>query len=328
MEHIRLSRKCHVFGEAAPGEKHLPFGESLGYTFPTGRRRLGIARRIAPILLYQLYFLFYVPAPLPLQPLFPGVRSRFLCRLGGANATVSSGEHPMVLPIGSLINALVVIFGGMLGMLLGNRLPERVREIVFQGLGMCTLVIGMSMALKTGNPLYMVGSVLLGALIGEGLRLEDGIARGSDRLKKALRSGNGRFTDGFVSATVLFCIGAMAILGPPQEGLDGDMTTVLTKSMLDFFASIAFGAAYGSGVMWSALPLLLYQGSITVFAKSIRPLLSDMMLVELTAVGGVIILGIGINLLELKKIRLSNFLPALVVSVLLCSLVPRIQSLL
>lgn len=234
----------------------------------------------------------------------------------------------MILPIGSLINALVVILGGLIGMLLGNRLPDRVREIVFQGLGMCTLVIGMSMALKTGNPLYMVGSVLLGALIGEGLRLEDGIARGSDRLKKALRSGNSRFTDGFVSATVLFCIGAMAILGPLQEGLDGDMTTVLTKSMLDFFASIAFGAAFGSGVMWAALPLLLYQGSITLFAKSIRPLLSDMMLVELTAVGGVIILGIGINLLELKKIRLSNFLPALVVSVLLCSLVPRIQSLL
>ncbi len=234
----------------------------------------------------------------------------------------------MAVPVGSLINALVVVLGGLAGMLLGNRLPDRIRLIVFQGLGMCVLVIGMSMALKTTNPLYMVGSVLLGALIGEGMRLEDCITGAGNALKRSLKSGNTRFTEGFVSCTLLFCIGAMAILGPLQEGLDGDMTTVLTKSMLDGFAAMAFGAVYGSGVICSALPLLIYQGAITVFAESVRPYLSNLMLAEITATGGVLIIGIGINLLELKTIRLSNFLPALPVSVLLCSLVPWIQSLL
>ncbi len=234
----------------------------------------------------------------------------------------------MAIPVGSLINALVVVLGGLCGMLLGNRMPERVRLIVFQGLGMCTSVIGISMALKTGNPLYMIGSVLIGALAGELLRLEDVLTAGGERLKRSLRSGNSRFTEGFVSATLLFCIGAMAILGPLQEGLDGDMTTVLTKSMLDGFAAVAFGAVYGSGVMCAALPILLYQGSITIFAEKIRPYLTDMMITELTAVGGVMIIGIGINLLELKTIRLTNFLPALPISVALCALVPWIQSLL
>ena len=237
-------------------------------------------------------------------------------------------ENNMALPLGSLINALVVVLGGLLGMLLGNRFPERVRLIVFQGLGICVMVIGFGMAFKTSNPMYMVGSVLLGALIGEGCRLEEGITRAGDGLKRALRSGNGRFTEGFVSATLLFCIGAMAILGPLEEGISGSMTTVLTKAMLDFFAAIALGSVYGSGVMCSALPLLIYQGSITLFAGSVKPWLNELMIAELTAVGGVLVIGIGINLLELKNIRLSNFLPALPVSILLCSLVPWIQSIL
>ena len=207
----------------------------------------------------------------------------------------------MVLPVGTAINAGAVIVGGCVGMLLGNRLPERMRLIVFQGLGLCTLAIGTGMTFKTTNPLYMVGSILVGAIIGEGLRLEDVITSGGDRLKMALRSGNARFTDGFVAATLLFCIGSMAILGPLQEGLGGDRTIVLTKTTLDFFAAIALGAAYGSGVMFAALPILLYQGGITLFAEILRPYLSDLMRAELEAVGGIMILGIGINLLELKK---------------------------
>lgn len=210
-------------------------------------------------------------------------------------------------------------------MILGNRLPERVRLIVFQGLGLCTLAIGMDMTFKTTNPLYMVGSILIGAIIGEFMALEDAISRGGDKFKKALKSGNDRFTDGLVAASLLFCIGSMAILGPLQEGLDGSRTIVLTKSMLDFFASIALGAAYGSGVAFAAIPVLIYQGSITLFAEMLRPYLSDFMRAELTATGGIMILGIGINLLELKKIRLSNLLPALVIVILLCVATEQIQ---
>ncbi len=232
----------------------------------------------------------------------------------------------MALPLGSLINAGLIVAGASIGMLLGNRLPERMRTIVFQGLGLCTLAIGIQMTIKTTNPLYVVGSILLGAIIGEALRIEDALARGGEACKKALRSDNARFVDGFVSATLLFCIGSMAIIGPLKEGLTGDMSVVLTKSMLDFFAAMAFGAAFGSGVACAALPVLLYQGSITLFAEMIRPFLSPLIQAELEATGGVMIIGIGINLLDLKKIRLSNLLPALAVVTVLCALVPWIQS--
>lgn len=208
-------------------------------------------------------------------------------------------------------------------MLLGNRLPERVRLIVFQGLGLCTLSIGMQMTFKTSNPLYMVGSILAGAILGELIRLEDRISGGGEAVKRLLRSGNARFTEGFVAATLLFCIGSMAIIGPLEEGLNGDRTIVLAKSMLDFFASIALGAAFGSGVMFSSLPLLIYQGGITLFADSLRPYISEFIKAELTATGGVMILGIGINLLEIKKIRLSNLLPGLLVIIIICFFIER-----
>jgi uncharacterized membrane protein YqgA involved in biofilm formation len=195
------------------------------------------------------------------------------------------------------------------------------RLIVFQALGLCTITIGMQMAFKTTNPLYMVSSILLGAIIGESLHLEDAIASGGDRLKRALRSGNARFTDGFVTASLLFCIGAMAILGSLQEGIGGDRTIALTKTTLDFFAAIALGAVYGSGVMFASLSILMYQGSLTLFAGALSPWMSDLMRAELEAVGGIMVLGIGINLLEIKKIPLSNLLPALALVVVLCLLV-------
>ena len=224
----------------------------------------------------------------------------------------------MILPVGSLINAALVMAGGCIGMLLGNRMPERVRLIVFQGLGLCTLAIGMQMTFKTTNPLYMVISIVVGAIIGEVIRLEDRIVNGGEAMKRLLRSGNARFTEGLVAATLLFCIGSMAIIGPLEEGLNGDRTIVLTKATLDFFASIALGAAFGSGVMFASVPLLVYQGSITLFADSLRPYASELIRAELTAVGGVMIIGIGLNMLEIKKIRLSNLLPGLVAVIIIC----------
>ena len=231
----------------------------------------------------------------------------------------------MVLPVGAAINAGAVVAGGCIGMLLGNRLPDRMRRMVFQALGLCTIAIGIQMAFKTTNPLYMVGSILLGAIIGETLRLEEAVAGGGDRLKLALRSGNARFTDGFVAASLLFCIGSMAILGSLQEGIGGDRTIVLTKTTLDFFAAIALGAAYGSGVMFASLPILLYQGGLTLFAGAVSPWMSDLMRAEMEATGGIMVLGIGVNLLEIKKIPLSNLLPALVVVVVLCLLLGKFQ---
>lgn len=223
----------------------------------------------------------------------------------------------MILPIGSLVNAAAIVGGGAIGLMLGSRLPERVRSIVFQGLGLCTMVIGMQMAFKTNNPLILIFSILGGAVLGELLRLEDAFLRCGELLKRHLRSSNPRFTEGLVNATVLFCIGSMAILGPFDEGLRGDRTIVLTKSILDGFASVALASAMGIGVLFAAVPLLIYQGALTMFAGVLQPFLGPVVMNELTATGGVLILGIGINLLELKRIPLSNMLPALGVVVLL-----------
>lgn len=225
----------------------------------------------------------------------------------------------MILPIGPLVNAVAVVLGSSVGMLLGGRLPDNVRTIVFQGLGLCTMVIGLQMAMKTANPLIMIFSILLGGIIGELLHLEARFMSAGDALKARMGSANPRFTEGLVNATVLFIIGSMAILGSFEEGLRGDRTIVFTKSILDMFASMALASALGVGVAVSAIPVFLYQGALTVFSSALQPYLGPAVMNELTATGGVLILGIGINLLEIKRIPLSNLLPALLVAVLLAT---------
>lgn len=223
----------------------------------------------------------------------------------------------MVFPLGSVVNVAAIVAGGAAGLLMGSRMPERVRAAVFTGLGLCVLVIGMQMALGTNNPLVMVFSVVLGCITGELLRLEDGLAKLGDALKARFGSGDARFTEGFVTASVLFCIGSMAILGSFDEGLRGDHTILFTKSILDGFASVAFAAAMGLGVLFSALPVFLYQAGLTELATVLQPWLTDAMMAELTATGGVLILGIGVSILELRRIPLTNFLPALLYAPLL-----------
>lgn len=217
----------------------------------------------------------------------------------------------MVFPLGSVVNVAAIVLGSLAGLVIGGRMTESMRSIVFSGLGLCTLVIGIQMGMKTGNPLILVFSILLGCITGELLRLEDRLTSLGDWMKSRMKSGNDKFTEGFVSASVLFCVGSMAILGGFDEGLRGDHTILFTKSILDGFASIAFAATYGVGVMLSFIPVFIYQASLTEFATVLQPILSDSMMNELTAAGGVMILGISINLLELKQIPLTNMLPAL-----------------
>jgi len=217
----------------------------------------------------------------------------------------------MTMPWGALVNALAIIVGSLAGMLCGSRLPERVRLIVFQGLGLCIMVIGAQMAFTSKNQMILIFSILIGGIIGAVFRFEDLFLRGGDRIKERLRSKNPQFTEGMVNAAVLFCIGAMAILGSFDEGLRGDRSIVYTKSILDCFAAMAMAAAYGGGVLFSAFFVLAYQGLMTVFAGGLQTWISPEVMNELTATGGVLILGIGINLLELTRIPLSNMLPAL-----------------
>ena len=222
-----------------------------------------------------------------------------------------------MLPLGSLVNALAIILGSVIGMLLHNRFPERVRAIVFQGLGLCVLLIGIQMALKVENILILIFSVLLGGILGELLNLEGLFEILAGKLKAVVRSKNAAFTDGLITSSLIFCIGAMAIIGSFDEGIRDDATVLYTKSILDGFASVALASTYGAGVLFSFLPVLLYQGGLTLFAGVFQQYFSPLLIAQLTATGGVLILGIGFTLLDIKRVKLSNLLPALPVVVVL-----------
>ena len=222
-----------------------------------------------------------------------------------------------MLPTGSLVNAAAIIAGSLIGALLHGRFPERVRTIVFQGLGLCVLLIGVQMALKVDNILILIFSVLLGGLLGELLDLEGLFERLATRFKALVRSKDTGFTDGLITASLIFCIGAMAIIGSFDEGIRGDPTVLYTKSILDGFASVALASTYGLGVLFSFIPVLLYQGPLTLFAGFFQQHFSPQLIAQLTSTGGVLILGIGLTLLDIKRVKLSNLLPALLVVVVL-----------
>jgi len=220
------------------------------------------------------------------------------------------------MPIATLVNAAAIILGSLMGVLLGRNFPDRVRTIVYQGIGLCVLAIGLDMALQYDNIILVVFSVLMGALTGELLKLDEKMTSLGDWLKSRIKSKDARFTDGFVTASLIFCIGSMAILGSIDEGIRGDRTVLLTKSILDGFISIPLAATYGIGVLFSALPILLYQGSITIAASQSQAFFSPEIITQITSVGGLLIMGIGLSLLDVKKINVTNLLPSIVYVVL------------
>jgi len=227
---------------------------------------------------------------------------------------------------GTLINIATVIIGGTLGCLLGSRLPERVRQTVVTGLGLFTLAYGISMFIKTQNAIVVVLSLLIGIVLGEWWNIEKGLNNLGAWLEvKVLNStdesSQKRFIKGFLTASLLFCVGPMAILGSVQDGLTGDYQLLVVKSILDGFASLAFAASMGVGVLFSIIPVFLYQGGITLLAVQAQSFFTEAMITEMSAVGGVILLAIGIGgLLELRPIRTANFLPALVLAPLFVAL--------
>lgn len=223
----------------------------------------------------------------------------------------------MTFPLGSLINAVAIVAGGAVGLALGARMPERVRLLVFQGLGLCVLVIGIQSALEGKHPMLTIASVVGGGIAGELLCLEDRLSALGEKLKARIRSSNPRFTEGMVNATVIFCIGAMGILGSLEEGLRGTRDIILAKSVIDAFAAMIMAASYGLGVLFSGLSVFIYQGALVVGAAGLASVLTQPVITEVTAVGGVIIMGIGINMLGLLQIRLANLVPALVLAPLL-----------
>lgn len=255
---------------------------------------------------------------------------------------------------GTIINAVAVLIGGSLGLLFGARLPDRLKKTVISGMGLFTAALGVQMFLKTGNPLVVLGSLIIGILLGEWWRIEDRLERLGEYLENRFAGGalpasdapgaspasatdhsgeisvvegaapSSRFVRGFLIASLLFCVGPVTILGSIQDGLTGDYTLLAVKSILDGFAALAFASTLGVGVLFSVLPILVYQGGISLLARWMiagrdpQSLAANPMVTEMTAVGGVILIGLAISsLLEIKRIRVGNFLPALALAPLI-----------
>jgi len=224
---------------------------------------------------------------------------------------------------GTIINIITVLVGGALGLFFGSRLPERLKGTVIAGMGLFTAAIGVQMFLKTENPLIVLGSILIGILLGEWWGIEDKLQNLGRVLEERFTvdpesSTSSKFVRGFLTTSLLFCVGPMTILGSIQDGLTGNYELLAVKSVLDGFAALAFASTLGIGVLFSTLVILVFQGGISLLAVQLNELVTTPMLNEMTATGGVILMGLAFSsLLEIKKIRTGNFLPALAIAPLI-----------
>lgn len=222
--------------------------------------------------------------------------------------------------LGTLVNAAAIIVGSLLGLLL-KRIPESIRKTVMQGIGLAVVVLGLKMALGTENILLVIVSIVVGAIVGEWIKIDHGLNLAGKWLEQKVGGDKqGSIATGFVTATLVYCIGAMGVLGAMDSGLRNNHDILYTKALIDGFSAIIFTSTLGIGVLFSAIPVFLYQGVIALLSTQIYNLVSEKMLdailLEVTAVGGLMIIAIGINILELKKIRVANMLPALAVAAL------------
>ncbi|MGA2976337.1 MAG: DUF554 domain-containing protein [Spirochaetia bacterium] len=221
--------------------------------------------------------------------------------------------------IATIINALAVIVGSLIGLLLRSKIKDSFKAVVPIGAGITSLIIGFQMALGGSKIVYLALSMIIGGILGTWWRIENGILSLGEALRRAFaKKETGKdFAFGFLNASVLFCVGAMALVGSFKAGAEGNYDLILTKSVMDGFMAIMLTAAMGIGVAFSALTILIYQGILTLAAGWLAPLVNDVLLKELTAVGGALVIMIGINLLGLAKLKTANFLPALLLIVLL-----------
>ena len=224
--------------------------------------------------------------------------------------------------LGTIVNFIAIIIGGLIGVFFGSHLPEKLKDTVMAAMGLFIVAIGVQMFLKTENGLIVLGALVIGAGLGEWGRIEDRLMTlGAWLEKKFTRGSDGnssRFVRAFLATTVLFCTGPMAVLGSISDGLQGDSLTLIIKSVMDGIASIAFASTMGIGVAFSALPVLVYQGTISLLAGQLDAIVTTSMMNEMTATGGVLLMGIGVSgVLEIKKIRIGNLLPALLIAPLI-----------
>lgn len=212
--------------------------------------------------------------------------------------------------IGTVTNVLLVLSGGISGVLIKRGLPKRWESLLFQVIGLFTLGLGVTSITKPIRPVPLILGFILGSTLGELIGLEELLNSFGDRAKRALHGGE-RFVEGMVVAFVTFCVGPMTVLGAIQDGL-GDPTTLIVKSIMDGFVSVAYASTFGAGVLLSTIPMLLYQLPLSFLASSLKPYMTQTILDNLSAQGGILLLGLGINLLDIRKVKVANMLPAII----------------
>lgn len=225
---------------------------------------------------------------------------------------------------GSYINVALVVIGGAIGLLVKKGLPERVSDAVMKALGLCVLYIGISGCLKGENALIAVISMAVGTIFGSAVDLDRHMNRFAEKVEKKLsKNSNGKsnLAQGLVTATLLFCVGAMAVVGSLDSGISGDYSTLATKSVIDGVSSIVLASTLGYGVLLSAVPIFVYQGSITLLAGVVAPYLNDYTVAEMTCVGSLLIIAIALNMLKITNIKVMNSLPAVFLPVIICQFV-------
>ncbi|WP_444644703.1 DUF554 domain-containing protein [Caproiciproducens sp. R1] len=213
--------------------------------------------------------------------------------------------------LGTIVNALSIALGTALGLILKSGIRNNYRETIMDGVALSVLLIGMMSAIKTNDLVLLIFSLVIGSIIGEALKIEDRLAGLGQLIESRTSSTDGSVAKAFVTASLVFCVGSMAIVGSIESGLTGNHQTLFAKSVLDGIVSIFLSSTMGFGVIFSAAAVFLYQGIITLLASSLKSLLTDEMVREISAIGGILIMAIGLNMLKIKKIKVGNMLPAI-----------------
>lgn len=217
--------------------------------------------------------------------------------------------------LGTVVNSVAIIIGGIIGLFLKKGIKDEYKDTIMNGIGLCIIIIGIMGAIESQNIILVVASIVLGSILGETIDIEKRLNTLGDNLEKRFSKDGSNFSKGFVTASLVFCIGAMAIQGSIQSGLTGDHSILLIKTVLDGTLSVMFASTLGIGVAFSSIAVFLYQGSITLLANGIKGFMTPDIINEMSAVGGVLIMAIGINILEIKKIRIGNMLPAIFIPI-------------
>ena len=223
--------------------------------------------------------------------------------------------------LGTLVNAISVILGGSIGLIFSSKFPKKLGDSLMRSLGLCVLLIGISGILKGENQLITIISMAIGTIIGEALDLDKRLNSLGDYIQNKMKKTNDdkvSISEGFVNASLLFCVGAMSIVGSLQSGLTGDHQMIFTKSLLDFTSSIIFASTFGFGVLLSAIVIIAYQGSIVLLAQYVAPYLTDSVVAEMTCVGSLIVIGLALNMLGITKLKVMNYVPAIFLPILIC----------